>query len=287
MVRMSTEAHSVPRPSELRTLCESCASGAADLVRGRRAEYSAAGEGIPRETKSSDVDPVTVVDRAAEEYIVERLRAARPGDGIVGEEGADEASSTGVEWIVDPIDGTVNFLYGLPCYAVSVAAAVDGTVVAGAVHNVATGEVYSAAAGSGATVARGGVTVALSASEAVEVSRALVATGFSYSASWRRQQAVILGRVLPQVRDIRRMGSAALDLCAVAEGRVDAYYEHGTHPWDWAAGALVAAEAGAVVHHPGVRSKGGDGGIVVAAAPGIADALNRLLSTAGALAALV
>ncbi len=281
-----TRARPLPSPGELRDLCTSIVSEAARLVARQRAAYVAGGEGIPRETKSSEVDPVTAVDRAAEQLIVARLGELRPRDGILGEEGADKPSLTGVQWIVDPIDGTVNFLYGLPAYAISVAAAVEGVVVAGAVQNVATGELYSAALGEGATVFRGGRVTPLQASAETETARALVATGFSYSSAWRARQAEILAGVLPEVRDIRRMGSAALDLCAVAEGRVDAYYEHGTHPWDWAAGAIIAAEAGVVVHHPGVESKGEEGEIVTAGAPGVAATFSELLGVAGALSPL-
>ncbi len=279
----STEPTDRPSNAELRDLCVRLAEGAAELVASRRAALTEGGRAIASQSKSSEVDPVTEVDKAAERHIVERLAALRPGDGVLGEEGANRASATGVEWIVDPIDGTVNFLYGLPSYAVSVAAAVDGRLVAGAVHNAATGESYSAAAGLGATVRRGGTTSAIGASRAAEVSRALVATGFSYDAGWRRRQADMLSAVLPEVRDIRRMGSAALDLCAVAEGRVDAYYEHGTHPWDWAAGAVIASEAGAAVHHPGLRDEEAPGAVVTAAAPGIAADLAGLLDAAGAL----
>lgn len=261
------------------------AGEAAALVANQRAELVSAGRRIPAEAKSSAVDPVTQVDRAAEEFIVARLTQLRPNDGLLGEEGARRDGSTGVEWVIDPIDGTVNFLYGLPTYAVSLAAAVDGDVVAGCVVNVATGESYRAAAGSGASVVREGRAHGLSASAAEDVAHALVATGFSYDATWRAAQAEILTHLLPRVRDIRRMGSAALDLCAVAEGRVDAYYEHGTHPWDWAAGALIAAEAGAAVRHPSLRGSGA-GEIVVAAAPGIRTDFHAQLDAAKALVAL-
>lgn len=264
-----------------RALCADLAQRAAELVARQRDQRAAHGALVAAATKSSAVDPVTEVDTACERFIVAELALRRPGDGILGEEGADSASSTGVEWIIDPIDGTVNFLYGLPVYAVSIGAAVDGELIAGAVCNAATGELFSAAAGHGATVELAGRTRALTASRATALEHSLVATGFSYTSQWRSRQADILTHVLPRVRDIRRTGSAALDLCNVAAGRVDAYYEHGTHPWDYAAGAVIAAEAGARVRHPGVRADGADGGVTAAAAPGVWDAFLHLLESAG------
>lgn len=247
-------------------------------------------------TKSSPVDPVTAVDKAAEARIVERLRERRPDDAIFGEEGANIAGESNVTWVIDPIDGTVNFLYGQPMYAVSVGAAVDEAFVAGAVVNVATGDIYRGATGEGAWVARGGLRgrgeaaggsegcedeVRLRASHADDPATSLVATGFSYSARRRQQQAELLTRVLPRVRDIRRSGSAALDLCQLAEGRVDAYYEHGTHPWDYAAAAVIAQEAGAVVRHPGLVDAADDAGLVCAAAPRLWKSFADLLRCTG------
>lgn len=247
-------------------------------------------------TKSSPVDPVTAVDKAAEARIVERLRERRPDDAIFGEEGANIAGESNVTWVIDPIDGTVNFLYGQPMYAVSVGAAVGEAFVAGAVVNVATGDIYRGATGEGAWVARGGLRergaaaggsegcedeVRLRASHADDPATALVATGFSYSARRRQQQAELLTRVLPRVRDIRRSGSAALDLCQLAEGRVDAYYEHGTHPWDYAAAAVIAQEAGAVVRHPGLVDAADDAGLVCAAAPRLWKSFADLLRCTG------
>ncbi|WP_165165109.1 inositol monophosphatase family protein [Corynebacterium qintianiae] len=272
--------------NELRCLCADIATRAAELVKRQRANLAAAGELTASGTKSSDVDPVTVVDKASEELIVGEIAKRRPGDGILGEEGTDTASTTGVEWIIDPIDGTVNFLYGVPHYAVSIGVVVDGELAAGAVCNPATGELFTAAAGQGATLTLGTETTRLRASAATEVARCLVATGFSYSSEWRADQANILTSVLPAVRDIRRAGSAALDLCAVAAGRVDAYYEHGTHPWDYAAGALIASESGAVVRHPGLRADGAEGGLTAAAAPGVWADFSALLRRAGADAPL-
>ncbi|ONI79395.1 inositol monophosphatase [Actinosynnema sp. ALI-1.44] len=229
------------------------------------------------ETKSSATDPVTAGDRAAERLIRERLARLRPGDPVLGEEeGADGADGAdgAVRWVVDPIDGTVNYLYGLPWYSVSVAAQVDGVTVAGAVVEPASGRVWSAARGAGATLDDAPLRV----SAARELALTLVATGFAYRQERRAQQTEVLARLLTRVRDIRRTGSAALDLCLVGAGWVDAYFEVGLSPWDWAAGSLIAEEAGAVVHLPGT---GDLGNAVFASAPGVADPLKRLLRDAG------
>jgi myo-inositol-1(or 4)-monophosphatase len=229
---------------ELLDLAREVAEEAAELVRGRRA----AGVEVA-DTKSSPVDVVTEADRAAEELIRARLSAVRPGDGFLGEEGGSAESTTGVTWVVDPIDGTVNFLYDIPQYAVSIAASRDGEVVAGVVVNVASGEVFAATRGGGATVDG----LPLRVRDDVPLEQRLVATGFNYVADVRRLQAAAVGRMLATVRDIRRLGSAALDLCAVAAGRLDGFVEEGLNPWDMAAGGLVATEAGARLEtRPGV-----------------------------------
>ncbi len=195
------------------------------------------------DTKTSATDPVSEADRAAEALLVARIVAARPGDGLLGEEGADRESTTGLRWVVDPLDGTVNYLYGLPVWCVSVACEdADGALV-GAVHDPLHGETFRAARGAGAWLGERRLQV----HDPVPLDRALIATGFSYDAEDRRRQAGVLAGLLPRVRDVRRGGSAALDLCGVAAGRVDGYYEDTTERWDWAAGALIAAEAGAVV----------------------------------------
>jgi myo-inositol-1(or 4)-monophosphatase len=226
------------------------------------------------ETKSSATDVVTASDKAVERLIVSRLRAARPRDAVLGEEGgAQGAASSGVRWLVDPIDGTVNYLYGIPQYAVSIAAEVAGEVVAGAVYDPVKDELYAATQGGGATCS--GEPIACS--KATELPQTLVATGFSYSADRRARQAAVLLHLLPAVRDIRRMGAASLDLCSVACGRVDAYYELSLSPWDVAAGVLVAREAGAIVGTLD-GSAPGAGGLVVAAAPGVIDAFRALLT---------
>lgn len=260
----------------LRAVAEQVVSEAAEWVRSRQIEMSGT-SGSPVaavRTKSSPTDPVTVVDTETEQLIRTRLAQLRPGDAILGEEGGTETADRGaVRWAVDPIDGTVNFIYGIPAYAVSVAAQLNGDSVAGAVADVAGGGVYSAGLGLGAHMFVHGVRSRLRCSGANDLSMALVGTGFGYEAPRRAAQAALLARMLPLVRDVRRIGSAALDLCMVAAGRLDAHYEHGLNVWDWAAGALIAAEAGAVLMLPGPDEPGTDGRLLVAAAPGVADQL--------------
>lgn len=259
--------------ASLLELAVATAREAAELVRRGRAT---AGDDVT--VKSSPVDVVTAVDTATEHLVVGRLLGARPDDGVLGEEGAQRAGTSGVRWIVDPIDGTVNFLYDLPAYAVSIAAEVDGVVVAGVVLNAATGDLFTAVAGGGAfrsTPAEPGP-VRLTGSRATALEQSLVATGFGYRVEQRRAQGAVVAELLPRVRDIRRHGSAALELCAAAAGRVDAYYEADLKPWDHAAGALVAAEAGLVLG--GLPGRPFGDPMVIAAAPGIADELLALLA---------
>jgi myo-inositol-1(or 4)-monophosphatase len=264
-------------PAELLALAVDVAREAGDLVAAGRADAA-----VAVAVKSTPTDVVTAVDKASEELITGRLLAARPDDGLLGEEGAARTGSSGVRWLVDPIDGTVNFLYDLPAYAVSIAAEVDGVVVAGAVLNVATGELFTASAGGGAYVsgpARPGSTGArrrLTGSSPKSLEQTLVATGFGYRVEQRRAQGEAVARLLPRVRDIRRFGSAALDLCAAAAGRVDAYYELDLNPWDHAAGALVAAEAGLTV--TGLPGRPFAEPMAMAAAPSVADAFVDLVA---------
>lgn len=261
-------------------MAESLATEAAAFVRRRRAEVFGAGStvtgGDAVRSKSTPTDPVTVVDTETERLLRERLAELRPGDPILGEEGggpADPADTPAdaVTWVLDPIDGTVNFVYGIPAYAVSVGVQVAGVSVAGAVADVVGGQVYSAATGLGAHVSDGQGIRPLRCAAVDDLSMALLGTGFGYSRQRRATQAALLARLLPLVRDVRRIGSAALDLCMVAAGRLDAFYEHGLQPWDCAAGALIAAEAGARVSLPANDIEGA--GLVLAAAPGIADEL--------------
>jgi myo-inositol-1(or 4)-monophosphatase len=263
-------------------VAETLAAEAAGFVRLRRAEVfgaeaGPADSGVVR-SKTTPTDPVTVVDTEAERLLRDRLAQLRPGDPILGEEGggpADPAATpaNAVTWVLDPIDGTVNFVYGIPAYAVSVGAQIDGVSVAGAVADVVADRVYSAAAGLGAHVVDKHGTNPLRCAAVDDLSMALLGTGFGYSRRRRAIQAALLAQMLPVVRDVRRIGSAALDLCMVAEGRLDAYYEHGLQVWDCAAGALIAAEAGARVVVPAPHGPVGSAELVVAAAPGIADEL--------------
>ncbi|QEM46264.1 inositol monophosphatase family protein [Mycolicibacterium grossiae] len=273
-------------PTTLRTVAEGLAAEAADYVRRRRVEVFAAGavrDGSAVRSKTTPTDPVTIVDTETERLLRERLAATRPGESVLGEEegGALLGEPGRPQWVLDPIDGTVNFVYGVEAaYAVSVGVQVDGVTVAGAVANVTNGEVFSAARGHGATVRRGEEVTPLRCTPLDELAMALVGTGFSYDPQRRVAQAEVLARVLADIRDVRRIGSCALDLCMVAAGRLDAYYEDGVHVWDWAAGALVAEEAGAVLTLPPVDGSGGE--FIAAAAPGIAADLAAVLRAAGA-----
>jgi len=250
----------VPEPAELLTLAVSVARTAGELARSMRADGVG---GIT--TKSTETDIVTAADRAVEQHIRAAIGAARPDDRVFGEEygGARDAATGGVRWIVDPIDGTVNYLYGLPGYAVSLAAEVDGEIVAGVVCNAVNGQEWTAVRGGGAyTGSR-----RLTGSTQTRLAQALVATGFAYLPARREHQARVLVGLISQIRDIRRFGCAALDLCMAAEGVVDAYYEKGLSAWDHAAGGLIAAEAGLLVTGLAGAPPGPD--LVIAAPPAL------------------
>lgn len=269
---------STPATTELLSVARAVALEAAALVlEARRGTVEVA------DRKSSSVDVVTQVDRDAEQLIRDRLAAARPGDGFLGEESGGGGGSTGLTWVVDPIDGTVNFLYGIPHYAVSIAV-VEGDpdphqwqALAGVVVNPATGELFSATRGGGAQLGDR----ALRVPPPPPLDEALIATGFAYRAEIRAEQGAAIARLLPHVRDIRRMGTASLDLCAVAAGRVDAYVERTLNPWDHAAGALIAEEAGASV--TGLGGGRPDHRFLLAAHPGLVPTLEAALAEAGAI----
>src|SRR5579875_91894 len=227
------------------------------------------------ETKVSPTDMVSDAARRAEAAASRVLASLRPDDGILAEEGTARPGSSGVRWVLDPLDGTTNFLFGVPQFSVSVAAEVDGRAVVGVVADPSRAETWVAAAGHGAFV-NGRRCRAAAGRSTLET--ALVATGFGYRRERRSWQASVLSTVLPAVRDIRRLGSAALDLCWTGGGRFDAYYEWGLNPWDFAAGALIASEAGARVEVLGER-------LVVAADPALFDDFAALLEEAGALRA--
>ncbi|HEU0130492.1 MAG TPA: inositol monophosphatase family protein [Mycobacteriales bacterium] len=227
-------------------------------------------------SKSSPTDVATDADRAAEALITETLRRERPGDAILAEEGTADTGTTGLRWVVDPLDGTVNYVYRAPAFCVSVAVEDADGWLAGAVYDPQRDELFTGARGEGSACDG----APLRCTGVTDLSRALVATGFSYVAADRAAQAGVLTRVLPAVRDIRRGGSAALEICGVAAGRVDAYYELGPAPWDRGAGSVIATEAGAVVRV--LRTPDGRD-LTVAAAPGVFDALVGLLREAGAV----
>ncbi|GAA2456980.1 MULTISPECIES: inositol monophosphatase family protein [Streptomyces] len=227
-------------------------------------------------TKSSPIDVVTEMDIAAEKLITDFLAERRPHDGLLGEEGAATEGTSGIRWVVDPLDGTVNYLYGLPTWAVSIAAERDGRAVVGVVEAPVRGETFRAVLGGGAFLNDRPVRCR----PAPPLDQALVSTGFNYVAAVRAHQADVAQRLIPRLRDIRRSGSAAVDLCDVAAGRLDGYYERGLHPWDLAAGALIAREAGALTGgRPGTPPTGE---LTVAASPGVFEPLQALLEDFGA-----
>jgi myo-inositol-1(or 4)-monophosphatase len=261
---------SVPPPAELLEIAVDIARDAAATAYRMRAE----GVSVAA-TKTTVTDVVTAADRAVERQVLDALAKQRPDDAVLGEEyGAAEAAAapSGVRWVVDPIDGTVNYLYAIPYCAVSLAAEVDGEVVAGVVRNIFTGEEWTATAGGGAW--RDGRR--LRCSTETDPGQALVATGFGYDPGRRAHQARVVAELIPHVRDIRRLGAAALDLCLAAEGRVDAYYEKGLAAWDLAAGGLVAAEAGLRV--TGLRGRPAGPDLVIAVPPALFQPLHDRLA---------
>jgi myo-inositol-1(or 4)-monophosphatase len=259
-----------PDPGELLELALGLAGRASSLLLDARTRPNS---GVDTKTSASDL--VSDADRASEALIVSGILAVRPDDAILAEEGASRAGTSGVRWVIDPLDGTTNYLYGLPAWVVSIAAEVGGVVQVGVVADPSHCEVYSAVRGGGVWCNGAPISV----SGAVVLGTSLIGTGFAYRSSRRAEQALALPRLLPAVRDVRRLGAAALDLCLVAGGRLDGYFETGLQPWDMAAGALIASEAGAVVC-------GYDGGppstaSVVASTPGIATELLAVLAAAG------
>jgi len=261
-----------PDPLALRSLAERLARRAGtEALAGRRA--LGVGQAVSHDTKSSPTDPVTEYDRAAEAVIVETIRGARPHDSIVGEEGADHVGTSPLAWHIDPIDGTANFVYDLPTWCTSVAVVDETGPLAGAVYLPVTDELFSASRAGGATCNG----EPIHCSQATELSRSLVGTGFSYLAERRARQGRRMAALIGQVRDVRRLGSAAADLCMVACGRLDAYFEEYLNSWDLAAGVLIAAESGAVTSNFSGGSAGPDA--TIAAAPGVHVALLEAIAT--------
>ena len=260
-----------PDPADLVALASVVAGQAVDLL----LDGVAHGRATVR-SKSTATDMVSEMDHAAERLIVDGLLAARPDDGLVGEEGAARAGTSGLRWVIDPLDGTTNYLYGLPGWGVSIAAEDAAGVVAGVVVDAVRAEVYTATRGGGAF--RDGAPIACA--EATDLATALVGTGFAYDADRRRAQGRVVAGLLPEVRDIRRLGAAAVDLCLVACGRLDAYFERGLQWWDLAAGGLIATEAGAELS----SLDGGpvEAGSVIAGPPALAASLRELLRSLSA-----
>jgi len=229
----------LPAPADqLAEVALAVAVEAADRARAARAA------GFAVDTKSTATDLVTEVDRATDAWIRAALLEHRPDDGLLTEEDRQVAGRSGIVWVVDPIDGTTNFVHGIAPYAVSIAATVDGDQpVAGAVVEIAHDQRFVAALGHGATLDGRPLRCATD----VPLARALVATGFGYDPARRERQAAVVGRIIGSIADVRRFGAAAMDLCSVAAGRVTAYYEAGLSAWDLAAGRIIATEAGAAV----------------------------------------
>lgn len=248
-----------PEATDLRDLAVDIAREAGALVAAHRNDH------LDVDMKTTPTDAVTEVDRASESLIVRRIGESRPDDAILGEEGTFRAGTTGVRWIVDPLDGTVNFVHGIGAYCVSIGVEVDGVLAAGAVYNAYQGTLFEAARGDGAR--RDGRPLTCSAANDLALS--LIGTGFAYLDVDRARQGRVLAGLLPRIANLRRIGSSALDLCNVAAGHLDGYFERGIKPWDRSAGLLIAAEAGArtaVVDDDGQE-------LTVAAAPGIFQAL--------------
>jgi myo-inositol-1(or 4)-monophosphatase len=257
-------------PELLEHFAVALATGAAEVV-GRHSRRE-----LGVSSKSTTTDLVTEADRGAERWLVEQIAARRPADAIVGEEGAASDGSSGVRWILDPLDGTVNYVLGIPHYAVSVAAELDGRVVAGAVCSVVSGEVFRARLGGGAYLGDS----ALPGPREVSLSQAVVGTGFAYDASRRERQGQVVARLLPRVANLRRFGSASLELCAVAAGRLDAYFEAGLHNWDYAAGVLIATEAGCAAS--GLHGRAPSPELTAVSGTGLAEPFFALLEELGA-----
>ncbi len=265
-----------PDPTDLLALAIGLAREAGSLTLAMRAKAR-----LSPDLKSSVNDLVTEADRAAESLIVDRILAARPDDAVLGEEGADTEGTSGVRWIIDPIDGTTNYVYDLPGYTISIAAEWEGTTVAGVVFDPKADELFAATLHGGATMNDAPIACA----QRSDLLQCVIATGFGYQAEQRLLQANVLVHLLPQVGNIRRLGSAALDLAYVGAGRTDGYWESGLNSWDVAAGALIASESGAIVTDleggPAAKS------MTIAAPPAIHPMLQRELQAAyAAVAAL-
>lgn len=259
---------------ELAPLAWAAAHEAATFLRDERPDD------LLIESKSTPTDPVSEMDRGAERRIIDRVLGARPDDAVLGEEGGERPGTSGIRWVVDPLDGTVNYLYRLPMWGVSIAAEVDGVAEVGVVIAPELHLASVAIRGGGAWSVNGNRAVRLAVSTCTSLDQALVSTGFNYDAGMRVAQGGVVHGLLGSIRDIRRSGSAVVDFSWVARGCTEAFYEAGLNRWDIAAGALIASEAGAVVR--GLADVDPFGSVLVAAAPGIADALIAELRRCGA-----
>ncbi|MBI3428643.1 MAG: inositol monophosphatase [Actinobacteria bacterium] len=224
------------RPQDLLALALRIALEAGTLLMDRPASFEVS-------SKSTAIDIATQMDRASEKFIVESLLASRPNDGIIGEEGSSRASTSGLTWVIDPVDGTVNYLYGIPGWNVSIAVKDERGVIAGVVHSPTINSTFTAIRGGGAFLN----SKEIHCNDPISLDLALIGTGFAYDVRRRVEQGRIVAQLLPQIRDLRRLGSAAIDICYVALGAFDGYFEYGLFEWDSAAAGLIATEAGAVI----------------------------------------
>jgi myo-inositol-1(or 4)-monophosphatase len=269
-----TDHAGTPHDPSLLDLATELAQAAGQLARRGRISARSDTFGTPSSTtKSSSTDLVTEFDRAAESLIVEGLGRWRPDDAVIGEEGTSLPGTSGYSWLIDPIDGTTNFVYDLPSWCTSIAVAFQGRTVAAAVYVPVTDELYQARLGGGATLNGHPCRI----SDRTDLDLALVATGFAYEPATRGRQAARIARMITSIRDVRRLGSAAIDLCHVASGRVDAYFEEHLNAWDAAAGELIACEAGARATDFTGRAPRPEQ--LVVSTPGIHDSLLRLIAS--------
>lgn len=232
------------QPEELLNLALSIATQAGEMLMDRPATFEIS-------SKSTAIDIATQMDRASEKFIVESILARRPDDGIIGEEGSERDTTSGITWVIDPVDGTVNYLYGIPGWNVSIGVKDDQGVIAGVVHVPTINSTFTAIRGQGAFLTSSDYShrnnaQRIKCNDPVPLNRALIGTGFAYDVERRVEQGRIVAQLLPQIRDLRRLGSAAVDICYVAIGVLDGYFEHGLFEWDRAAAELIAKEAGAI-----------------------------------------
>lgn len=231
--------NSKAQPNDLLELAMGIAVEAGDMLMDRPATFEIS-------SKSTAIDIATQMDRASEKFIVESILARRPDDGIIGEEGSERETTSGITWVIDPVDGTVNYLYGIPGWNVSIGVKDDQGVIAGVVHAPTINSTFTAIRGQGAFLTSSGNSHRIKCNDPVPLNRALIGTGFAYDVERRVEQGRIVAQLLPQIRDLRRLGSAAVDICYVATGVLDGYFEHGLYEWDRAAAELIAKEAGAL-----------------------------------------